>query len=489
MMKTKTIQYFIWLCLACALVSCKDKWADHLGDGDAFDQKTLYDVVTSDANFSAFTELLEQSGYAEALKASKNYTLIIPNNAAIATAKMQYDFADSAVVRSFVGYHLINSIYNVHEGTDTVRALNFRNKYVEFTRGELDGIVPISQNLIASNGLYHVVNQALEPLQNIFTLVNSQFSETAQVEAINSFDTLYTEDDLIYFKSSPVWIAEVRRNMTMENKKFTYFVVDDENFDSEYAKLQPFFATPYEEGNTHRPDSTTTFFTKKALLRDFIVEGALDESDLIGELQSISGTRFHLDPANIISSHKASNGIVYRVKRIEYALADQIKEIKVVGTQPIGYKQNDKRGNIFFRDKRDVNGLPYTDIQIYDHKVTAFYAKYRVAGMNVVKYKVYGRAIMGLAGDPQTATFTQYVHFFDRTLTSVNEPDLYKKPVINSEGNNDTRMAYEVQPLNHEEVYLGEITQDQFGNQLLLVMSNGTGPIILEYLRFVPIVQ
>jgi hypothetical protein len=162
----------------------------------------------------------------------------------------------------------------------------------------------------------------------------------------------------------------------------------------------------------------------------------------------------------------------------------------VLGTNPIGFKQADKRANTFYREKRDNNGNIYNDIEIYGHGVTSFYAKYRAVGMNVTKYKVYGRAIMGLAGDPQIATFTQYVQFFDPALATVaNEPDQYKRAVVNKLGSNDTRMAFEVLPLNHDEVYLGEVTQDQYGNMPLLVMCNATGPIILEYLRFVPIIQ
>jgi hypothetical protein len=94
---------------------------------------------------------------------------------------------------------------------------------------------------------------------------------------------------------------------------------------------------------------------------------------------------------------------------------------------------------------------------------------------------------MGLIGDPQVTIFTQYVHFFDPTLSAVNEPDLYKRPVVNNIDVNDTRMIFTVEPLRHDEVYLGEVTQDEFGRLPLLVMSEGTGPIILEYLRFVPI--
>lgn len=486
----KILKYIsLVICAATVMFSCSKKWDDHFDHKNDNAQKTLFEIAASNPEFSSFSELLNKSGYAESLKASKNYTLIIPTNAAIESEKNNYDFTDTAVVRSFVGYHIINSIYNVNTNNDTIRALNFRNKYVEFTHGQFDGVAPAESNRVASNGIYHVVNHSLKPLQNIFTLVLNNFAGTNQVDAIRSFDTVYTEGDQEYYKSSPIWYSEVKRNMTTENRKCTYFVVDDDNFDSEYQKLKPFYTTSYEEGNTNRPDSTTTFFTKKALLRDFIVDGELSPEQMSNGLISISGTKFQLDPVNIISRHKASNGVVYRVKSLTYALNEQIKEIKVLGIYPTGYKQTDKRSNTYFRNKRDNNGELYTDMEIYDHKVTAFYAKYRAVGLNVAKYKVYGRAIMGLAGDPQTTTFIQYVHFFDPNLVATNEADLYKRPIVNNQKVNDTRMAFEVLPLNHEEVYLGELSQDQYGNMPLLVMSNGTGPIILEYLRFVPIIQ
>lgn len=487
----KAIIYKIYLVVLgmCLLSACSKNWENHFGGNDADAQRNLYEIVAEHAEFSTFMDLLNKSGYGESLKASKNYTLIVPTNEAIAAVQDQYNFSDTAVIKSFVGYHIINSVYNVNSGADTVKALNFRNKYVEFTQGTFDGVEPIQSNLVASNGLYHVVGRPLKPLQNIFNIVQTLFADTKQVEAVNSFDTVSIEGDIMHYKFSPVWYTEVRRNMTTENKKHTYFVVDNENFETEYTKLRPFYATSYEEGNTNRPDSTTTFFAKKALLRDFIVEGELGTDQLTNNLISIAGTKFSLDPANIISRTKASNGVVYRVKRLEFALADQIKEIKVLGIGPVGYKQTDKRSNTFFREKRDNEGNPYNDIEVYDHKVTSFYVKYRATGMNVVKYKVYGRAIMGLAGDPQTAAFIQYVHFFDSKLVSLNEVDLYKRSIVNNLGANDTRMTFDVQPLNHGEVYLGEVTQDQYGNLPLLVMSNGTGPIILEYLRFVPIIQ
>lgn len=484
----KIINYSIVLVLFC-LAGCSDKWQNHFESDDNNAQKNLFDIVSADSDYSTFADLLQKSGYADELKASKNYTLLIPTNAAILSVQSTYDFTDTAVIKSFVGYHIINSIYSVNDNVDTVKALNFRNKYVEFTRGTFDGIPPTARNLTASNGLYHVIGEPLKPLYNIYTLVQQLFADTKQIQAVMSFDTAFLEDGIIRYNSHATWQAEVRRNMTTENRKYTYFVVDDSNFDYEYNKLRPYFKTNYIEDNTHRPDSTTTFFTKKFLLRDFLVQGDLLASELSNELVSVGGTKFTIPPGSILSRHKTSNGVVYRVKNIDFKLTDQIKELRVLGTNPIGYKQTDKRANTFFRDKRDLNGILYQDIEIYGHAVTAFYAKYRATGVNVVKYKVYGRSIMGLAGDPQTVTFNQYIHFFNPLIVSINEVDWYKKAVTNHLDVADTRFTFEVKPLNHDEVYLGEVTQEQYGNLPLLVMSNGTGPIILEYLRFVPILQ
>ena len=498
-MKIKLRKYLLLFSLGMSAIACKDNWADHVGD--AGEQQTLYDVVYSNPEYSEFADLLGKSGYGESLKASKNYTLILPTNEAIEEARLKYDMNDTSVVKSFVGYHLINSAYSVNDGIDTVRALNFRNKYVEFTHGEFDGVVPLSQNHIASNGIYHVVGQAIEPLQNIFTLATTTYVDLAQIKAVMSFDTAYTPEvdgeplldqdgqEVISYRTSPQWNSEVKRNMTREDRKFTYFIVDDENYETEYTKLRPFYKTSYEEGNTHRPDSTTTFFAKKAVLRDFIVVGEMTNDSLNNELISIAGTKFRVNPADVIERHKTSNGAVYRVKHIDYAIENQIKEVMVLGKEPRGYKESGKRGNTFLRDKRDNEGNLYQDIEIQGHNVTAFYVKFRAVNMNVTKYKVYGRAIMGLAGDPVTAAFTQYVHFLDPTIESLNEADWYQKPVINAAGEDATRMTFEVLPLNHEEVYLGEVTQDEFGNQEMLVMADARGPIILEYLRFVPIIQ
>lgn len=468
---------FLLICMG--YCSCSQKWDDHIGiDGSGL-QQTLYDVLEANPGYSAFLDLLNRSGYADDLKSSKNFTLIVPTNQAIEQVKASYNFNDTSVIRSFVGYHIINSVYNVNDAADTLRVRNLRNKYVEFTHGTFDGVQAQQKNLVAANGLYHVVTTPLKPLLNVYNLTALNFAETVQISSVALFDTAtYTN-----------WINEVRTYMTTERNKITYFVVDDDYFNAGYNALRPYYYTRYNEAVNIPPDSTTAFFAKKALLRDFIVQGEVDLGNAVTELVSVSGTKFTVNPADIISRHKASNGTVYRVRKLSAGLTDRIKEIKVLGTSPVGYRQSDKRGNTYFRTKRDTLGNLYNDLEIHGHGVTSFYVKYRVSAANSVRYKVYGRCILGLAGDPQTAAFTQNVYFFNPAAVSDIEVNLYNKPVINSTGATTTFMPWAVGMLNHDEVYLGEVVQDQFGALPFLVMCVGTGPIIIEYLRFVPVIQ
>ncbi|GAB3028247.1 hypothetical protein GCM10027051_36640 [Niabella terrae] len=453
--------------------ACTRKWDDHIGLSDAGAQKTLYEILSANSEFSSFADMVDKAGYGDALQSSKNFTLIVPTNEALAAAKAQFDFSDSAVLRSFVGYHIINSVYNVNEGADTIWARNLRNKYVEFTHGEFDGIPAVQKNQVAGNGIYHVVQTALTPLQHIYALVTSRYPETLQAQTLLQYDTTTISS----------WLSEVRRPMITERSRYTYFVVDDAYFESEYELLSPLFFTHYDESTR---DSTTEYFTRKALLKDMAVAGDLQLGSGTATLTSVSGTVFSVAAEDILSRQKASNGMVYRVRKLDCPLNSRIKEVKVLGTMPRGYKQDDKRGNIYFRDKRDTLGNLYSDIEIRDHGVRAFYVKYNAENMNALTYNVYGRAIMGLTGDPQTTAFTQYVHYFNPATIAANEPDLYNLPVTDSSGASMTRMPYDVQPLNHDEVFLGQVHMDEFGRLRLLVMANGTGPIILEYLRFVP---
>lgn len=494
-MRIFSIKYILILLFAIiSFSSCQDKWEDHIEVKNPDLQRNLFEVISSDSDFSKFTELLNKSGYANELKSSKNFTLILPTNAAIDEAANVVDFNDTLAVRSFIGYHIINSIYNLNTSIDTIRARNLRYKYVDFVSSKLDDIVPKQSNIVTQNGVYHIVDKALTPYKNIYDFLISFNGGLSQKTALLSFDTLTTIEDSIWIKRNPVFQSNVRNPMVNETQKYTYFILEDSFYDQEYNKLLPFYHTNYTaEG--HRPDSTSEFFTKMNLLRDLIVPGDYSIANMPDTLVSLSGFQFKLDQSQIISSNKVSNGTVYYVRSLPYELKNQVREFKILGASPSGFSQADKRGNTYYRTKIDQDGNPYNDIQVFGHGISEFYISYVKRASYSVSYNVYAKAISGLIGDPQNNVAEPYRTSFDQFFQFKNNvTGLFNMQVNNAEGALVNKFTHKVVRLNHDEVFLGKFTQAEFGNLNLRLVSaantsttTGQNTLILEYLRFEPV--
>ena len=485
-MKIFTLQKAaLFILCVIGFASCQDKWDDHVEGLGNNAQNNLYEVVNSDAKYSKFADLLQKSGYADVLKSSKNFTLILPNNSAIDEVASTVDFTDSLALRAFVGYHIINSAYPVNNTADTIRAKNIRNKYIDFVNGNFNNIEPDLANQVAQNGIFHVVSHALTPYKNIYNFLMSFNGGFAQKMALLSFDTLKPVGDTILPFRSPAVIYTLVSPMLLEKQKYTYFILKDDFFNAEYSKLEPYFTTSYAEDGP-RPDSTTVYFNRLNMLQNLIVPGDFSESNMPDSLTAANGFKFKVDKSQIISSHVVSNGRVYYVNSLPYSLKDQIREFKVLGKSPNSFIQGYNSGNVYYRTKRDLYNNTYTDIEVYAHKTSEYYINYVKNGAYKVKYKVYGRAISGLMGDPQTKEFTQYIQFFNPAT------GLFNLSVTDANNTTVAKFPYVVTPLNHDEVYLGEYDRPQYGALRLRLQSKATvtdndNTLILEYLRFEPI--
>ncbi|RRN77203.1 hypothetical protein EIM50_20810, partial [Pseudoxanthomonas sp. SGD-10] len=389
------------------LASCQDKWAEHNELKDPQLQKTLYDVISEDGQFSKFHDLLKNTGLDKELKASKNYTLILPTNTAVEQASQVMDFNNAEVVSNYVSYHILNSAYTLRPQSDTLRVKSIYTKYVNFLDGKINGVTPVLANNVVANGIYHIISQPILPKENIYEFMTNSYRNSKQGQAISAFDTVYVENDSLIYKSSPAWVSEVKRYMTNERQQFTYFILEDNYFDEQYNTLSPYYSTDYDQ-NGPRPDSTTVFFTQKAMLADLIVPGYYTLDNLSDSLESVSGLKFKVDASKIVETFELSNAVVYKVSSLPVQLKDQIREFKILGNLPSGFRQNDKSGNIYYRNKIDNSGNLYNDIQVFGHGVSQFYIKYNRRATPSVKYKVYGRGIIGLQGDPQNGVAAPY---------------------------------------------------------------------------------
>lgn len=467
--------------------SCKDAWDDHVKPNNTSNQLNLLEALTVNHDYDSFIELVKSSGYDKELESSKNFTVWAPTNQAIVDFKTQNPsyLTTPDNVKAFVAYHIAFATYKIDpNSTDTLRLKTLRGKYVYVIGSNVDDITVVKANNYAKNGIYHSISTVITPKLSIWNILKAN-ATLLQSTAVASMDTTQIIGTDTLLKVNAQW-TPIRNRMLQETDLYTYFLFEDNGYTTEYNRIKPYYTTTYNQ--TLRPDSSTTLFTNLAMLRDVMVRGLYTLNNLPDTLVSVSGMKIPINKAAITSVTKASNGIVYRVSSMPYRLTDRIPSLFILGQNPIGYKQSDKRGNTFFRTKVDDNGRIIKDIEVYGHGVSQFYIDYRKTSAQAVKYKVYARATSGLAGDPQTIDFTQRFQIqnpLDGQFNSTVSP---------STGGTAILFTHLVTVKNFKEVYLGDYTKANFGNlnARLISAANtsttaGINTLILEYLRFEPV--
>jgi len=117
-----------------------------------------------------------------------------------------------------------------------------------------------------------------------------------------------------------------------------------------------------------------------------------------------------------------------------------------------------------------VTGLNFSDLLISGHGVTTFYSYYRTNETPSIKYQVYAKA----SNDFQAAAFNQTINAWNTSLGALTGTLTHAVPLYTATG------AY-------NEVYVGDITNTRFGTIDWRVTAVTTGPILLDYIRLVPV--
>jgi hypothetical protein len=188
-------------------------------------------------------------------------------------------------------------------------------------------------------------------------------------------------------------------------------------------------------------------------------------------LISRSGITVPVNTAFVVSVQKMSNGYVYVMSKLDVSTKSKFLPITLQGENPSGFLQNDKTAFIQYRLRLNpVTSTNFNDIYIVGHAVTTFYAFYRTNELPSVKYQVYAKA----TNDFQTGAFSQTINAWNTSLGALTGTLTHAVPLFNVAG------AY-------DEKYLGDITNTRFGTVDWRATSVTTGPILLDYIRLVPV--
>lgn len=492
-----TIRLFTILLLSISILSaCKDSWEDRaLVSGDGLTQ-SLMDKIIAQENLSTFSSYLKKTGYDQVLNASRNFTVWAPSNSALQTLDAGI-VSDTAKLKMFVANHISNLAYATTAPADTMqRVLMLNGKYVPFSKTTFDEANISSANQYAKNGILHVIDGAAPVKQSIWEYLNAaaigleqktyllSLNKTAQdtsLATVTGYDPITGKPILkpgTGLVTTNRFLSAVK-NVSNEQNQYTFFLLADPSFLAEKAKLNKYY-----NSTSLFTDSTTTSLTSWNVVKDLAVSGSYSPNQLPAQLISVNNVKIPINKSAIIASYKASNGWVYIMSSMDFAVAEKIPPIIIEGETPVSFSSGGNSGFTFYPVRSDNNGLSYKSIEVYRSQISAFTAFYRVRNVPSAIYKVYWRAVAGTQGDPQTITFNQKLTFTSANLLT----DLGYKPVSVASADPVINAAA------YTELYIGDCLVTKYGNVSMSLISaasasQNVNTLLLDYVKLVPVIQ
>lgn len=477
--------------------ACKDSWKDRDLVSNEGQTQSLMEKIDSQSDLSTFSSYVKKTGYDQVINSSKNYTVWAPNNAALQSLDAGI-VSDTAKLKIFVGNHIANLAYATTVPADTVqRILMLNGKYVPFTKNTFDDANITTSNQYAKNGILHTISGAVPVRQNIWEYVSSAtigLDQKAYLMSLNKTgqDTsLATVTGYDPVTGKPIlkpgtgivttnrFLSSVK-NVNNEQNQYTFFLLVDGSFNAEKAKL-----TKYYNSTSLFVDSTTANLTSWNVVKDLAVSRSYAPSELPGQLISVNNVKIPINKNSIVASYRASNGWVYVMSSMDFAVTDKISPIVLEGETPTSFSNSGYSGFTFYPVRSDNNGVSYRSIEVYRSLISAFTVFYRLRNVPSATYKVYWRAVAGTAGDPQTTTFNQKLTFTSSGILT----DLGYKPV---------GLASATDPVAntaaHADLYIGDCIVTKYGNVSMSLISAastpvGTNTLMLDYVKLVPVIQ
>jgi hypothetical protein len=469
--------------LAMALLSCSNLGDDLKNNGDSNLDADLSEAIANTAEVSKFNELLTKTGYDKVLSESKTYTVFAPTNQAMSLVDPAI-LNDPEKLLFFVQNHIALTSYSSVREQAAVKIKMLSNKYLVFTGSTLiDDATLITADKYAANGIFHIVNRALIPKQNIWQYINDQGATSAMSIYLLSLKELniYKSDadskkDAIpgkYADSLTNSYLKNVYNLNNEDRSYTLFLMEDDGYNSEVDKLKPYL-------NKTTSDSTMTY-SRYFTVRDMVFPKSYKPNELPNQLTSRFGVTVPIDKTQIVGEPIIlSNGIIYRMKKVDVPLSNRLVTHKIEGENNTSYSPvlSSIGSKIFYREKKDLFGSSFMDIVVYDTKGTTVNLNYTAHDFYSTKYQVYWRAI-------------------NADLPNQGIPVVFKQGLSLIRGTK-TIQAFpltDVQIKNYEDVLLGEFTLESAGDiDKIVLISNsatisGKYSLALDYLKFVPVIQ
>lgn len=331
MYKLKIFKTMAVCLIAVSLLSCNKQW-DEVINPSGLKGKTLLEVLRENPQTTTFAAIVKKAGYDSLLVSNKMITIFAPNNTALANV----DQTDVQSLKALVKNHLSYGNCTVLDGhftLDTVEMLNCKNLKIKDLTVNGIALDPDNYNFAAKNGTLHVIKSIITTQKNIWEYmqtvpdnIQTQFIQANDKQAMDMTRSVQTGVDPNSGKPiyDTVWINEnpVLKALPLndETKNYSFVMLPNEVISRIETKYSKYFA----KSNKLKQDS----ILRTEFLRDCILAPVEITAD--GKYLSIDGVKMDISAANIQSTYKASNGIVYTLSDADVKIYEnKIKTIIV----------------------------------------------------------------------------------------------------------------------------------------------------------------
>lgn len=310
-----TLYFSILLVLCASLLASCDRW-DDTEVNNQWKSKTISEILASNAQTTIFASMIEKAGYDDFLSGNKLLTVFAPVNDALKSVDMNNMDTLKAIVRNHIAY-LSYTVTKNSFAADSIEMINSKRLNLDGTT--IDGVSlssePGSFNIMASNGVIHLINGVLRPKLNIWEYIKTQseFDQASFISSLgeNVMDMKKSIQTGINADGKPiydtVWVYNNtfldKSRLNNESSNSTFILLTPDAQSALAAKYAKYFVRP----TASQQDS----LIKSELIKDCI----LKRVDIAGagRYPSIDDVLVDIHPSNITKTYHASNGIVYVV--------------------------------------------------------------------------------------------------------------------------------------------------------------------------------
>ncbi len=313
------------------LVACSDEWDSHYDRSSAISDKTVYELIKADPSLSRFAAMIDTIGYAETLNTTQTYTIWAPVNEALENI----DLDNKDEVRRTVLNHF--SRFNISSATPATQGVRmYNNKIYYFEGNKFAGITLRESDIIASNGVLHIMQEAIPYSYNLKEYIDVHEHTSSIAAFLARFDEVIFDQE----SSTPIDVNEngatvydsvkIEYNRIFkhpvyglgaiydEDSTFTMLIPDNDAWTKAYERISPFFKV--YNSDTAIADSIQDVQTSLAIINDLIYRQSIEDVSSVDILESTSGSEIS-DVSALFSGAekiKASNGVAYLASELNY---------------------------------------------------------------------------------------------------------------------------------------------------------------------------